>query len=70
MDGYGRTAVANLRDFRSPVQLIAYKSFAGVGVLNSRGLHQAGLQLCYHLRCCLSLATYAHKEGCGLLTEE
>ena len=70
LDGYGRTAVANLRDFRSPVQPIACKSFAGTGVLNSRGLHPVRLQLCYHLRCCLSLATYAHKEGCGLLTEE
>ena len=70
LDGYGRTAIANLRDFRSPVQLIAYKSFAGTGVLNSRALHPVRLQLCYHLRCCMSLATYAHKEGCGLLTEE
>ena len=70
LDGYGRTAVANLRDFRSPAQLIAYKSFAGVGVLKARGLHAVRLQLCHHLRSCMSLATYAEKEGCGLLAED
>ena len=29
LDGYGRNAVADLRDFRSPVHLVAYKAPAG-----------------------------------------
>ena len=69
LDGYGRNAIANLRDFRSPAQLIAYKSFAGFGVVKARGLHAMRVPLCSHLRSCMSLATYAHKEGCELLSD-
>ena len=65
LDGYGRNAVANLRDFRSPVELVAYKAFAGKGIALARSLHALHVSCCSHLRSCISLALGAERAGCS-----
>ena len=64
LDGYGHQAVANLRDFRSPVELVAYKAFAGFGMAPARTLQALRIPCCYHLRSCISLALGSERSGC------
>ena len=64
LDGYGYHAVANLRDFRSPVELVAYKAFAGYGVAPARTLQALRVPCCALLRTCISLALSSERSGC------
>ena len=64
LDGYGYHAVANLRDFRSPVELVAYKAFAGYGMAPARTLQALRVPCCSLLRTCISLALSSERVGC------